>query len=88
MRITLSVIKVDIGSIGGHIAPSDELLHTVRRRIHTQGDGLLRESDPEPCRCGGLVHAAATGDEDADGNLVLVTGCDVCGRSEDQLDDF
>ena len=27
-------------------------------------------------------------DEDADGNLVLVTGCDVCGRSEDQLDDF
>jgi hypothetical protein len=40
------------------------------------------------CRCGGLVHAATTGDEDADGNLVLATGCDVCGRSEDQLDDF
>ena len=46
------------------------------------------EDYPETCRCGGLVHAAATGDEDADGNLVLVTGCDVCGRSEDQLDDL
>ena len=39
---------------------------------------------PEPCRCGGLVHAAPTGDEDAAGNPVLVTGCDICGRSEDQ----
>ena len=46
------------------------------------------ENYPETCRCGGLVHAAATGDEDADGNLVLVTGCDICGRSEDQLDDL
>jgi hypothetical protein len=33
------------------------------------------------------VHATATGEEDADGNPVLVTGCDVCGRSDDQLDE-
>jgi hypothetical protein len=46
------------------------------------------ESYPEPCRCGGLVHAAATGNEDADGNPVVATRCDVCGRSEEQLDDF
>jgi hypothetical protein len=45
------------------------------------------ENYPEPCRCGGLVHAAASGDEDADGNPLVVTECDVCGRSEDQLDE-
>jgi hypothetical protein len=33
------------------------------------------------------MHAAATGDEDADGNLLLATACDVCGRSEDLLDE-
>lgn len=41
---------------------------------------------PERCRCGGLMHAAQTGEEDADGNAVLVTTCDACARSEDQLD--
>lgn len=33
MKITLSVIKADIGSIGGPIAPSRRLLETVRDRI-------------------------------------------------------
>jgi fructose 1,6-bisphosphate aldolase/phosphatase len=41
MKTTLSVIKADIGSIGGHLAPSDELFSTVRRRIHTDGGELL-----------------------------------------------
>jgi hypothetical protein len=45
------------------------------------------ENYPEPCRCGGLMHAAPTGDEDTDGNPAVVTACDVCGRSEDQLDE-
>lgn len=45
------------------------------------------ESYPEPCRCGGLLHAATTGEEDVDGNPILVTGCDVCGRSDDELDE-
>jgi hypothetical protein len=44
------------------------------------------ESYPEPCPCGGLMHAA-TGDADVEGNPVLLTACDVCGRSEDQLDE-
>jgi fructose 1,6-bisphosphate aldolase/phosphatase len=44
MKVTLSVIKADIGSIGGHIAPSTELLHTVGRFIHTHGDALLLDS--------------------------------------------
>jgi fructose 1,6-bisphosphate aldolase/phosphatase len=33
MRITLSVIKADIGSIGGHLAPSRRLLNAVRERV-------------------------------------------------------
>lgn len=32
MKVTLSMIKADIGSIGGHIAPSRKLLETVRRQ--------------------------------------------------------
>ena len=56
---------------------------------HTVGDRACPaclENYPEPCRCGGLLHAAPTGDEDTDGNPVLVTCCDLCARSEDQLD--
>jgi hypothetical protein len=58
---------------------------------HLVGDHAspaCEENYPAPCRCRGLMHASATGDEDADGNLILVTGCDVCGRSEDQLDEI
>lgn len=33
MKITLSVIKADIGSIGGHICPSQHLLETVERHV-------------------------------------------------------
>lgn len=41
MKITLSVIKADIGSIGGHIAPSRELLDSVRAHVQQQAEGLL-----------------------------------------------
>lgn len=41
MKITVSVIKADIGSIGGHIAPSQKLLETVRRHVAEHGQGLL-----------------------------------------------
>jgi len=41
MKITLSVIKADIGSIGGHTAPSARLLEAVRAWIHTHGGELL-----------------------------------------------
>ncbi len=44
MKITLSVIKADIGSIGGHIAPSQRLLETVRSHVREQGAGLLLDS--------------------------------------------
>lgn len=41
MKITMSVIKADIGSIGGHIAPSERLLESVRLAVAPQGRGLL-----------------------------------------------
>ena len=44
MRITLSVIKADIGSIGGHIAPSQRLLESVRTHVRERGAGLLLDS--------------------------------------------
>jgi hypothetical protein len=62
---------------------------TVGEEIHHRGDpGCAEcwEGYPEPCPCGGLIHAAATSDEDTDGNVVLATVCDQCGRSEDELD--
>ncbi|MDO8959612.1 MAG: fructose 1,6-bisphosphatase, partial [Rhodocyclaceae bacterium] len=44
MKITLSVIKADIGSIGGHIAPSQKLLQSVRETVDRLGKGLLLDS--------------------------------------------
>ena len=41
MKITLSVIKADIGSIGGHIAPSRKLLESVREHVAQHGEGLV-----------------------------------------------
>jgi fructose 1,6-bisphosphate aldolase/phosphatase len=44
MNITLSVIKADIGSIGGHLAPSEKLLATVRDHVRTRCRGLVLDS--------------------------------------------
>ena len=44
MKITLSIIKADIGSIGGHICPSQKLIHTVETHIRDQGKKLLIDS--------------------------------------------
>ena len=40
-KITLSIIKADIGSIGGHIKPSQKLFETVENHIRSKGKGLL-----------------------------------------------
>ena len=37
MKIVVSVIKADIGSIGGHIKPSQKLIETVSNYIHEHG---------------------------------------------------
>ncbi len=44
MKVTLSVIKADIGSIGGHIRPSQRLLETVRTYVDQHGRNLLIDS--------------------------------------------
>jgi hypothetical protein len=59
----------------------DDLIH---RRGDAECPGCAAEF-PEPCRCGGLVHAAAGEQEDADGNFLLSTRCDRCGRSDEDL---
>jgi len=40
-KITLSVIKADIGSIGGHIRPSQKLLQAVENYIKEKGKNLI-----------------------------------------------
>ncbi|SFN47681.1 fructose 1,6-bisphosphate aldolase/phosphatase [Dokdonella immobilis] len=52
MKITLSVIKADIGSIGGQIRPSRALLDCVRQEIAAECGRLLID-----------CHASATGDD-------------------------
>jgi fructose 1,6-bisphosphate aldolase/phosphatase len=41
MRITLSAIKADIGGIGGHTCPSNELVESVRNFVSRAAEGLL-----------------------------------------------
>jgi fructose 1,6-bisphosphate aldolase/phosphatase len=41
MRITVSAIKADIGAIGGHTRPSDELLGVVKNFIEKNGTDLI-----------------------------------------------
>ncbi len=43
-KITLSIIKADIGSIGGHIKPSQKLLQSVENYIKNKGKGLIIDS--------------------------------------------
>jgi fructose 1,6-bisphosphate aldolase/phosphatase len=43
VKTTISVIKADIGSIGGHICPSRQLLDTVRAYVTENNKGLLQD---------------------------------------------
>ncbi len=43
MRTTLSIIKADVGSIGGHVAPGRRLLESVRRHVESGMAGLLTD---------------------------------------------
>ena len=44
MKLTVSVIKADIGSVGGHIAPSKQLLETVEHHVRENGMGFLKDA--------------------------------------------
>jgi fructose 1,6-bisphosphate aldolase/phosphatase len=41
MKVTLSIIKADIGSLGGHIKPSQKLLERVREFVNNNSKGLI-----------------------------------------------
>ena len=41
MKITLSVLKADIGSIGGHIKPSQALVEEVKNSVKENGKALI-----------------------------------------------
>ena len=41
MKITVSVIKADVGSVGGHNRPSQKLLETVENHVKSEGKRLL-----------------------------------------------
>ena len=62
MKITVSVIKADVGGIGGHTRPSDGLLNAVRNIVRTQimknGKGLLIDSYIG--YCGDDIHIVMT----------------------------
>jgi len=53
MKITISVIKADVGGIGGHTRPSDKLLDAVRNTVKNAGDLLI---DHYIGYCGDDVH--------------------------------
>jgi len=40
-RVTLSVIKADVGSIGGHTKPAEAMLEAVRSRVQGAQPKLL-----------------------------------------------
>ncbi|MBI4460879.1 MAG: fructose 1,6-bisphosphatase [Acidobacteria bacterium] len=44
MKTTLTVIKADVGSIGGHICPSQQLLKRVREFVANEGRRLVLDS--------------------------------------------
>ncbi len=52
MKVTLSIIKADVGSIGGHLCPSPALVDAVASHVRERGQGQLIDS-----------HVAYTGDD-------------------------
>jgi fructose 1,6-bisphosphate aldolase/phosphatase len=68
MRTTLSIIKADVGSIGGHVAPSEGLMKVISNKV---GDGVDNEllSDYLVASTGDdvailMVHRRGAADED------------------------
>jgi fructose 1,6-bisphosphatase len=44
MRTTICLINADVGSIGGHVAPSQELIESVRGTVSDEIGGLLNDA--------------------------------------------
>ena len=57
MKVTVSVIKADVGGIGGHTRPSDGLLNAVKKTVKNAGSLLI---DTYLGYCGDDVHIVMT----------------------------
>ncbi len=57
VKITVSVIKADVGGVGGHTLPSDGLLDSVKKTIKNAGDLLI---DHYIGFCGDDIHILMT----------------------------
>ena len=67
MKLTLSVIKADVGSVGGHIRPSRAMLQRVNERVSAEKGRLLIDA-----------YVGSTGDDIA----LLMTHQRGCGHRE------
>ena len=67
MKITVSVIKADVGGIGGHTRPSDGLLDAVRKTIKNSEDLLI---DYYIGYCGDDVHIVMSHTHGVDNNKI------------------
>ena len=67
MKITVSVIKADVGGIGGHTRPSDGLLDAVRKTIKESDDLLI---DYYIGYCGDDVHIVMSHTHGIDNNKI------------------
>ncbi len=57
MKITVSVIKADVGGVGGHTKPSDGLIQAIRDTVKNSGDLLI---DHYIGYCGDDTHIVMT----------------------------
>jgi fructose 1,6-bisphosphate aldolase/phosphatase len=64
MKVTLSIIKADVGSIGGHIKPTRTMIERVREVIAADGKGLLLDSFV--CHTGDDISILSTHTQGAD----------------------
>jgi hypothetical protein len=48
MKVTLSVLKADIGSVGGHTLPSRKVLAKVEEVVREEVGRLLLDAPPDP----------------------------------------
>ncbi len=67
MKITVSVIKADVGGIGGHTLPSEGLLDAVKKTVKDSGDLLI---DHYIGYCGDDVHIVMSHTHGVDNNEI------------------
>ena len=70
MKITVSVIKADVGGIGGHTLPSDGLLNAIRNTVKNSGKLLI---DHYIGYCGDDSHIVMTHTNGVNSNCLLYT---------------